>query len=153
MEIKENVMPFIGKLYWSFISVLGPFIICTILSLISVFVANQKWLRREYNFTFNATDPEGNAVMYNVDWGDGNKEWTEYGNSGVEITLKHTWKSRGTFTIKAQAVDINGVESVWTDFQITIPKNKPFNSNFNFLNWIFERFPNAFPILRYILRP
>jgi hypothetical protein len=25
----------------------------------------------EYTFTFVSTDPDGDAVMYNVDWGDG----------------------------------------------------------------------------------
>jgi len=34
---------------------------------------------------------------------------------------------------------------------LTTPKNKPFNFNLNLLGWLFERFPNAFPILRYIL--
>ncbi len=37
----------------------------------------------------------------------------------------------------------------WETPQETIPKYKPFN--FNFLRWFFERFPNAFPILKYIL--
>jgi len=34
---------------------------------------------------------------------------------------------------------------------LTTPKNKPFNYNQNLLNWLFDRFPNAFPILRYLL--
>ena len=105
----------------------------------------------EYDFTFVSTDPEGDAVMYNVDWGDGDIEWTEFGDSGVEVILKHTWTSQGTFTIKAMAVDIHGASSNWTEFPITIPKNKPFNYNFNFLEWLFERFPNAFPLLRHLL--
>ena len=105
----------------------------------------------EYDFSFVSTDPEGDAVMYNVDWGDGDTEWTEYGDSGVEVILKHTWTSQGTYTIKAQAVDINGAESNWTEFSITITKNKPFNSNFYFLGWWFERFQNVFPILRQLL--
>lgn len=35
---------------------------------------------------------------------------------------------------------------------LTTPKNKPFYYNFNLLSWLFEHFPNAFPILRHILR-
>jgi len=30
-------------------------------------------------------------------------------------------------------------------------KNKPFNFNLNLLGWLFERFPNAFPILRHLI--
>jgi len=31
------------------------------------------------------------------------------------------------------------------------PKNKPFNFNLDLLEWLFERFPNAFPMIRYLL--
>jgi hypothetical protein len=37
----------------------------------------------------------------------------------------------------------------WQSPQETIPKFKPLN--FNFFRWLFDRFPNAFPILKYIL--
>jgi predicted secreted protein len=106
----------------------------------------------EYEYSFNATDPEGDPVMYIIDWGDDNTEWTEYSDSGEEIFIKHTWTSQGTFTIKAQAIDIHGAESEWAEFQVTIPRIKTCNYNFNLLEWLFYRFPNAFPILRYILR-
>jgi parallel beta-helix repeat protein len=93
----------------------------------------------EYTFTFVSTDPEGDAIMYNVDWGDGDTEWTEYGDSGAEVTLKHTWTSQGTFTIKAQAVDFYGAESDWSEFPITIPRDKAI---INLLHlWFLERFP------------
>ena len=65
--------------------------------------------------------------MYNIDWGDGDTDWTEYGDSGTEVTLKHTWTSQGTYTIKAQAVDFYGAESEWTEFSITIPRDKAIN--------------------------
>lgn len=38
-----------------------------------------------------------------------------------------------------------------TSEEISIPKNKPFNYNYNLLGWLFEQFPNIFPMLRYIL--
>jgi hypothetical protein len=34
---------------------------------------------------------------------------------------------------------------------LTTPKIKPFNSQYNWINWLFEHFPNAFTILRYLL--
>jgi len=106
----------------------------------------------EYEFTFNSTDPNDDAVMYIIKWGDGNSEWTEYSDSGEEITLKHTWNSKGKFTIKAKAIDINESESEWSEFIVTMPRNKYINSNFNLLGLLFDRFPNAFLILQYILR-
>jgi len=36
------------------------------------------------------------------------------------------------------------------EVSLTTPKNKPFIFNFPLLSWLFERFPNAFPILRYM---
>jgi len=93
----------------------------------------------EYDFSFNATDPEGDAVMYNIDWGDNNTEWTEYGDSGVEIISKHTWEASGKYTIKAQAIDINGGESNWSKFTITMPRDKATNNIFLLRLW--ERFP------------
>jgi hypothetical protein len=102
----------------------------------------------EYTFTFNSTDPDGDAVMYIVDWGDGDVTWTEYGDSGEEVTLKHTWTSQGTFTIKAQAIDIYGAESDWAEFVVSMPKNNIVNSPF--LNWL-QSHPNMFPILQKII--
>ncbi len=47
--------------------------------------------------------------------------------------------------------DIHGAESDWGTLEVSMPKNKAFDLNFNLLSWLFERFPNAFPILRYML--
>jgi parallel beta-helix repeat protein len=78
----------------------------------------------EYNFTFNAIDPEGEAVMYIIDWGDNNTERTEYVESGIEILLNHTWNETGTYLIRAKAIDIHGAESDWEEFTVTIPRDK-----------------------------
>jgi parallel beta-helix repeat protein len=94
----------------------------------------------EYTYTFNATDINDDAVMYNIDWGDGDTEWTEYGDSGVEIILKHTWEASGKYTIKAQAIDIHGAESEWAEFVVSMPRDKATNNQFMFLRML-ERFP------------
>jgi len=106
----------------------------------------------EYDFFFNATDPEGDPIMYFVDWGDNNTGWTEYGDSGTEIMLKHTWIEQGDYVIQAKAKDINGAESDLVTFDISIPRNRVSIFKFNLLNWFLERFLIAFPILKYILR-
>jgi predicted secreted protein len=102
----------------------------------------------EYDFTFVSTDPEGDAVMYNVDWGDGNTEWTEYGDSGVEFKLKHTWEDSGKFTIKAQAIDFHDAESEWADFVVTMPRDKTVNRP---LIQLLENYLKSFLLLQKLL--
>ncbi|MCK4429753.1 MAG: PKD domain-containing protein [Candidatus Aminicenantes bacterium] len=106
----------------------------------------------EYEYTFNATDPEGDDVYYEIEWGDGTNI-TDLGpyESGEEVVVNHTWSAKGTYTIKAKAKDIYGAESDWSTLEVTMPKNKPFNFNFPLISWLLERFPNAFPILRHML--
>jgi len=103
----------------------------------------------EYNFSFVSTDPDGDAIIYNVDWGDGDTEWTEYCDSGTKIALKHTWTSHGIFTIKAQAVDFHGAESGWAEFPITIPRNKVINRP---LLQFLQNHPFLFPLLQKLIR-
>jgi len=103
----------------------------------------------EYEFSFNTTDPEGDAVMYIIDWGDNNTEWTEYGDSGVEILLKHTWISKGSFTIKAHAIDIHDAESDWAEFTVTMPRDKSINRT---ILQFLQSHPNLFPLLQKIIQ-
>jgi hypothetical protein len=100
----------------------------------------------------NATDPDGDDLWANFSWGDGTYSgWIGPNVSGEDICASHAWE-RGNYEIKAKLKDEWGLESPWSDpLPITIPKNKPFNFNFPMLSWLFERFPNAFPILRYML--
>ena len=103
----------------------------------------------EYDFTFNSIDPDGDDVRYYINWGDTIIEWTGYNNSGTNITVKHKFKERRYHTITAKAQDIHGSESPVGTFAISIPRNIPIN--FNIFGWLFERFPNLFPIFRHIL--
>jgi hypothetical protein len=101
-----------------------------------------------YEYGFISTDPEADAIMYKIDWGDDETEWTEYGDSGVEFTLKHTWTSQGTFTIKAQAIDFYGAESDWAEFTVTMPKDKAIDRP---LLKFLQCHPNLFPIIQKLL--
>jgi predicted Rdx family selenoprotein len=108
-------------------------------------------LNTEYEFSFNATDPNDDAVMYIIDWGDDNTEWTEYGNSGVEFILKHSWGASGKYTIKVQAIDFYGASSEWSKLSVTMPRDKTFNSILLSLYNFLQFKPNLIPILRQIL--
>jgi|WetSurMetagenome_2_1015567.scaffolds.fasta_scaffold00029_33 acid phosphatase type 7 len=103
----------------------------------------------QYNFT--TTDPDGDEVSYFIDWGDHtNSSWIGPYSSGDLITQPHTWSKKGSYTIKAKAKDSKGAESDWGALQVTMPLSyEP--PQFRFLEWLFERFPHAFPILRYTL--
>jgi len=104
----------------------------------------------EYNFT--TTDPDGDEVYYFIDWGDQtNSSWIGSYPSGDEITKSHIWSKKGTYTIKAKAKDSHGNESDWATLSVTMPcsYNIPL---IQFWERLFERFPNAFPILRQLMR-
>jgi outer membrane protein assembly factor BamB len=79
----------------------------------------------EYDFSFNATDPNDDAVMYIIEWGDNYTEWTEYSDSGEEIILTHSWSEPGTYTIKAKAKDVTELESKWSYFEVKILNEPP----------------------------
>jgi hypothetical protein len=98
-----------------------------------------------------ATDPEGDDVYYFIDWQDNTTSgWIGPYPSGLEITESHTWSTERKYTISVRAKDTNSNEGDWATLTVTIPysMNTPFQQ---FLAWLFQRFPNAFPILRNLM--
>ena len=105
-----------------------------------------------YTYSTSTTDTNGDQVYYMWDWGDGTQSnWLGPYNSGITINTTHKWAAKGSYSIKVKATDINGAESSWSDpLPITMPYsfNKPI---LQILEKLFQRFPYAFPILRYLL--
>jgi hypothetical protein len=102
-----------------------------------------------YTYTFTTTDPEGDNVSYFIDWGDNTTSgWLGPYTSGDAMNQAHTWVTEGTYIIKAKAKDVYGKESTWGTLSVTMPLS--YEPHFRFLYWLFERFPNAFPILRHL---
>ncbi len=104
----------------------------------------------QYDYTVTTRDPDGDDVYYFIDWGDTvNSGWVGPYASGDEITQSHTWSKKGTYLVKVKAKDLSGNESDWGTLSVTMPcsYNIPFQQ---FWELLFERFPNAFPILRYL---
>jgi len=91
-------------------------------------------------FTTSSVDPNGHKVKYYFTWGDGDNDWTELTESGLEAAASHTWTEEGTFEIKLKAVDEYGEESEWSDpVNIEIEKEKSINRPlFNLLNHRFN---------------
>jgi len=108
-------------------------------------------IRRKYDYTIVSTDPDNDNISYYVDWDDGKfTDWTTPTPSGKAITLSHTWQKKGTYTIKTKARDEHLMESGWGTLTVTMPLSyEP--PHFQFIYWLLERFPHAFPILRHIL--
>jgi rhodanese-related sulfurtransferase len=106
----------------------------------------------EYQYTFNTTDLDYDVVSYYVNWSDTTPdELTGPHPSGEAVTLSHTWAEKGTYTIKAKAIDRYNEESDWATLTITMPCIYT-KSTLQFLEMLFLRFPTAFLLLRYLLR-
>ena len=106
----------------------------------------------DYEYNFSTTDPENQNISYEIQWGDGNESgWLGPYKSGTKITLNHTWIKKGNYKIRCRARDIYNELSNWATLEVSMPRNKPFNFNFNLLRWLFDQFPNAFPIVKYLL--
>ena len=106
----------------------------------------------ESNYSSIASDPQGDQIYYLFSWDDGTDSgWLGPYNSGEQCTASHSWSKRGNYEIKVKAKDSNGAESDWSDpLPVTMPYsyNKPI---LQFLELLFQRFPNAFSILRHLL--
>jgi|GEM_PF-4046445 len=94
-----------------------------------------------YDYTFITTDPNEDKIHYYVDWGDNSKETLEgpY-ESGEPVTVSHTYTEKGTYNIKAKAIDQLETQSRWGTFEVSIAKNKAINTPL-FLQKLIQHFP------------
>jgi len=93
---------------------------------------------KTYPYNFSATDPDGDAVEYMVEWGDStNTGWI----SGTSAS--HSW-AKGTFLIRCHARDVYGLEGGYAELEVKAPRSRLMTLRF------LDLFPNAFPILRLI---
>jgi len=106
-------------------------------------------VRKPYYYEFSTNDPDNNAIMFYVDWGDSTyTDWTAKAGSGEIVRIEHTYNMKTDYTIKAKAKDEFGGESDWATLEVSMPKNSaiftPFFS-------ILENHPRMFPILRHLM--
>ena len=102
-----------------------------------------------YDYIFNAVDPDGNEVLYIINWGDGNTDTTALTFSGTDVTVSHTWNSQGTFTITSKAQDSKGLTGPdSTPAIMIITKNKAINAP---LLKFLQSYSNLFPMLQKII--
>lgn len=106
----------------------------------------------KYDYKITSTDDVNDSLYYLVDWGDGSEiSFIGPYPPGDEVTASHTWLKKGTYTVRAKAMDQYYSESDWATLQVTMPKARMVNQPFPLINWLFERFPHMFPILRHLI--
>jgi hypothetical protein len=106
----------------------------------------------EYNFTFVSDDINNDSIKYEIDW-DGDlevDETTDFYPHAEPVTRSHSWPEKKKFTIRIRAIDEYDAASDWSEHEINIPRSRSVEVNYNIFNWLFERFPNMFPLLRYL---
>jgi YVTN family beta-propeller protein len=68
-----------------------------------------------YAFSTTTTDPDGDSISYQFDWGDDSlSPWSSFVPSANSVQMEHHWSSEGTYNIKARAKDKYGLESDWS---------------------------------------
>jgi C1A family cysteine protease len=108
-----------------------------------------------YRYMFWANDPDGDDVYYYLNWGDtywdgGAVGWIGPYKSGEKVILEKNWTEKGNYTVRVKAADRYNAKSEWATLKVTMPiaYDQPV---FWFFEQLLQRFPHAFPILRYLL--
>jgi TolB-like protein len=69
----------------------------------------------EYTFSSSAADPDDDSVAIRFDWGGGDtSEWSLLVRSDITVSMSHTWPSGGTYEVRSQSQDRNGLTSTWS---------------------------------------
>ena len=100
----------------------------------------------EMEYSFEATDPQGEDIYFYIDWGDGSiEDWVGPFSSGDPEQFIHTWEDQGSYTIKAKAKDTNGYESDLVEFDLTVTNSRT-------KSVMLENFLNRFPLIKQIIK-
>jgi hypothetical protein len=66
-------------------------------------------------FSTAGGDPNGDSVMFQFDWGDGDtSNWSAPVAESTVVSLGHSWTAAGQFTVRARAKDQNDLISDWS---------------------------------------
>jgi hypothetical protein len=91
-------------------------------------------------------DPDQDTIKYCFDWGDGNSDWSDYINSGEEVSMDYSWSEKGTYEVKVKLKDEHGLESDWSDpLSVKIPRSK--HLSIQILDRLFQKFFNLMNLL------
>lgn len=81
----------------------------------------------EYTFSTSTTEPDGENIYYQFDWGDGStSEWLGPYTSGQTVSGSYSWTTLGVYNVTVKARDIWGATSTRSDpLLVTITDNTP----------------------------
>lgn len=104
----------------------------------------------QYSYSTKTADVYEDQMYYFWDWGDGSDSgWRGPYDSGTICEANHIWVEKNNYSIKVKAKNVYGVESVWSD---PLPITMPYSYQpIMFFQWLLERFPHAFPLLRQLM--
>jgi len=104
----------------------------------------------ECTYSSVSSDVDDTVVYYLFDWGDGTTSpWVKQQDNGDGVAT-HTWTVQGAYEVKVKAKDIYGRESNWSEsLPITMPY--AYQPIPQFFEWLFQRFPTMFLVLRQLL--
>ncbi|UCD14008.1 MAG: hypothetical protein JSW60_00905 [Thermoplasmatales archaeon] len=71
-------------------------------------------------------DPGGGYVCYQIDWGDGNVEWTDWYGFNETVTLSYVWSEEGVYQIKVAAKNQYGKKNKCTVYNLTLSSDLKF---------------------------
>ncbi len=69
---------------------------------------------KSLSYTASTSDPQGDAIRFTFDWGDGTTSETELTGSG-QAESSHIWKKAATYQVAARATDSKGASSAWSE--------------------------------------
>ena len=98
-------------------------------------------INQDYEYNFVTTDPDGDDVYYEIDWGDGLSDTIGPYPSGEEASATHSWSEKGQYTITVYACDVYSEYSEPAELPISMPKEKASYQIPKLISWIFERLP------------
>gem|GEM_PF-5452210 len=80
-------------------------------------------------YVTHTTDPNQDEIQYRFDWGDGTfSDWSDFVGSGEAFSLQYSWPDVGTYLVKSQARDDQGVLSSWSEALSVVVSNPQNNA-------------------------
>ena len=103
-------------------------------------------LLQKYEYNLSSNISTGGDVYYFIDWDDeeenvviGNNWIGPYSSEEI-VSVNHSFEVLGKHTIKVRAKGNDSLCSSWTNFEVTVPRNRALHYSSLFLRFL-ERFP------------
>jgi len=98
-------------------------------------------INEEYIYEISTIEPDNEDIQYYIEFEETNGYWTEeYYEPEEIVNFNYTWTAKGTYSIRVKARDIHGIESDWSNFEVSIAKSRKIIlfDCFNFIQRIIE---------------